>query len=265
VTVAARPLPAGAAPAEAPASGVAGRRLPGTSLATLIYDRLKDDILEFRLFPGQRFTEPELCLRTGTSRTTVRAALHRLMQEGHVEILPREGWAVAAIDFERLEHLYDLRMTLELAAVRRLCDVGTPDTLDALVATWSAPPTGLDPDAMTAHVAELDEGFHRALVSLAGNPESARVHSDVTDRIRIVRRLDFTQAARIEATYAEHASILAAIVRREPDRAASRLRAHIEVSMTEVRKITVHRLQQARRGVLRPDERFAHDHGATSR
>jgi DNA-binding GntR family transcriptional regulator len=248
-------------------SGAAVHRPPGASLAALIYERLKGDILEFRLFPGQRFTEPELCLRTGTSRTTVRAALHRLMQEGHVEVLPREGWAVAEIDFGRLEHLYDLRMTLELAAVRRLCHAAFAGALDGLVATWSGSPPVLGPDALAAHVAELDEGFHRTLLSLAGNPESARVHRDVTDRIRIVRRLDFTQGPRIEATYAEHAAILQAIVQRDADRSTSLLRAHIEISMAEVRKITVHRLQAARRGLRPPPERPVHepDHGAPSR
>ncbi len=44
----------------------------------------------------------------------------------------------------------------------------------------------------------------------AGNAEMARVHWDVTERIRIMRRLDFTRGDRIEATYAEHAKILRA-------------------------------------------------------
>lgn len=228
-------------------------RPPSASLAALTYDRLKEDVLEFRLFPGQRFTEPELCLRTGTSRTTVRAALHRLMQDGHVQMLPREGWAVAEIDFDRLHHLYGLRLTLELAAVRTLSDDAAPGALDGLVRTWAAPPDGLSAEAMTAHVAQLDERFHRELLSIAGNPESARVHRDVTDRIRIVRRLDFTQPARIEATYAEHAAILRALVRRKADQAAALLRAHIEVSMAEVRKITLHRLHEARRATMHPN------------
>ena len=42
----------------------------------------------------------------------------------------------------------------------------------------------------------------------------ARVHREVTEKIRIVRRMDFTQASRVSATYAEHGQILLAIFER---------------------------------------------------
>jgi DNA-binding GntR family transcriptional regulator len=84
------------------------------------------------------------------------------------------------------------------------------------------------------------------LVRAAGNDETARVHWDVTERIRIVRRLDFTRADRIDATYAEHAKILRAVMQRKVDQVQLLLRAHIEQSKAEVRKITLHALHTAR-------------------
>jgi DNA-binding GntR family transcriptional regulator len=100
----------------------------------------------------------------------------------------------------------------------------------------------------TAQVAQWDEAFHCSLVAAAGNAEMARVHSDVTDRIRIriIRRLDFTQQPRIEATYDEHAKILKAIRAIRGDQAAMLLRAHIETSQAEVCKITLHQVHLAR-------------------
>ena len=80
----------------------------------------------------------------------------------------------------------------------------------------------------------------------AGNDETARVHWDVTERIRIIRRLDFTRPARIEATYAEHAKILRAIIQRKADQAQLLLKTHIEQSKAEARKITLHMLHEAR-------------------
>ncbi|HQD15514.1 MAG TPA: FCD domain-containing protein, partial [Ottowia sp.] len=74
----------------------------------------------------------------------------------------------------------------------------------------------------------------------------ARVHRDVTERIRIIRRLDFTQQPRIEATYEEHGKILQAIRAHRGDQAAMLLRAHIETSQAEVRKITLHQVFLAR-------------------
>ena len=98
----------------------------------------------------------------------------------------------------------------------------------------------------TVQVAQWDEAFHCALVAAAGNGEMARVHRDVTDRIRIIRRLDFTKQPRIDATYDEHAKILKAIRANRGDQAAMLLRAHIETSQSEVRKITLHQVHMAR-------------------
>ena len=89
------------------------------------------------------------------------------------------------------------------------------------------------------------------MVEAAGNPEMARVHRDVTDRIRIIRRLDFTKQARIKATYDEHAKILSAIQAQRGDQAAMLLRAHIRTSQAEVRKITLHQVHLARQGGVR--------------
>ena len=95
-------------------------------------------------------------------------------------------------------------------------------------------------------VSQRDEAFHCSLVAAAGNAEMTRVHRDVTDRIRIIRRLDFTKQARIDATYDEHGKILKAIQRKRGDQAAMLLRAHIETSQAEVRKITLGTLHEAR-------------------
>ncbi len=96
-------------------------------------------------------------------------------------------------------------------------------------------------------MAQWDEAFHCDLVAAAGNAEITRVHRDVTERIRIIRRLDFTQQPRIAATYEEHGQILKAVRAKRADPAAMLLRAHIATSQTEVRKITLHQVHLARR------------------
>jgi len=214
--------------------------------AQAVYAALKADVAEFRLLPGDRFTETELAERLGVSRTPVREALYQLQREGFMSVQFRNGWSVNPYDFERFENLYDLRQVLELEAVRRLCErAESLAALDSLEAYWLLTEAERDNDG--ASVARHDEAFHLALVEATGNPEMARVHADVTERIRIVRRLDFTQRERIETTYAEHAEILKAIRRRRTERAISLLAAHIQASRAEVRKITLHKLFEARR------------------
>jgi DNA-binding GntR family transcriptional regulator len=226
-------------------------KVPHVSRADEVYEQLKRDVAEFNLVPGDRFTENELSERLGVSRTPVRQALFRLQQEGYVEVLFRSGWRVLPFDFDQFEQLYDLRMVLETTAAHRLCEDGKRvdrELLDQLNGIWLVPAAERSTD--TVQVAQWDEAFHCALVAAAGNAEMARVHRDVTDRIRIIRRLDFTQQARIDATYDEHAKILKAIQRKRGDQAALLLRAHIETSQAEVRKITLHQVHLARVGAL---------------
>jgi DNA-binding GntR family transcriptional regulator len=123
------------------------------------------------------------------------------------------------------------------------------DALDALRTIWLVPPEDRITDGQ--RVAELDEDFYMALVAAAGNPEIARVHREVTERIRIIRRLDFTQPVRVGITYDEHGKILRAILKRSADEAARLLHAHIEAGKAEVRKITLHGLQTATRSPSR--------------
>ena len=212
-----------------------------------VYAQLKRDVAEFNLVPGDRFTENEISERLGVSRTPVRQALFRLQQEGFVEVLFRSGWRVLPFDFDQFEQLYDLRMVLETTAVHRLCETDRHidrGLLDTLAGIWLVPAAQRSSDM--AQVAQWDEAFHCSLVAAAGNAEMARVHGDVTDRIRIIRRLDFTKQPRIDATYDEHAKILKAVRANRGDQAAMLLRAHIETSQAEVRKITLHQVHLAR-------------------
>lgn len=219
-------------------------RPPAVNLATLVYERVKQDIFDFRLLPGDRFTESEVSERSGASRTPVREALYRLERDGYLEVMFRAGWRVRPFDFRQFEELYDLRIVLESTAVRRLCEADDRVPLDALRRTWSVPADDRESDMR--EVARLDEAFHCELVEHAGNREMSRVHREVSERIRIVRRLDFTKAPRVDATYQEHAKILRAITQRRADQAVMLLRAHVEASKAEVRKITLHMLHEAR-------------------
>ena len=214
-----------------------------SKLAAPVYERLKADIFEFRLMPGTRFSENEVARRARVSRTPVREALFRLEREGYLEVHPKSGWSVRALDFEALDHLYDARVVIECAAVQRLCAGNPRAALAGLEKVWLVAPRNRLSDG--ARVARLDEEFHTTLVAAAGNPELARIHHTITERIRIVRRLDFTHPERVVYTYLEHGQILRAILARRSARAVELLRSHIESSKAEVRKISLHRLHLA--------------------
>ena len=231
------------------------RNDPGRSLATSVYDRIKAEIFDFCLLPGDRFTETEVAARVGVSRTPVREALYRLEREGYIDVSPRNGWSVKPFDFTLFENLYDVRVVLELAAVRRLCEMEPEADLAELPAIWLVEPHERvrDPNA----VCDMDEDFHRKLLGAAGNPEMARIHHELAERIRIIRRLDFTQPERIDATYDEHSQILCHVMNRELLEAQPLLRDHIEASKAVVRQITLHRLHSARTSIAVSERKSA--------
>jgi len=215
-----------------------------TGLAVRVYEGIKAEIFDFHLMPGDRFTEAEVATRMKVSRTPVREALYRLESEGYLEVMFRSGWRVRPFDFRMFENLYDVRVVLETAAVRRLCEMTERPSLDELKSVWLVSAGERVADGRA--VAAADELFHATLVAATGNDEMARIHRELTERIRIIRRLDFTKEQRVETTYHEHAKILRAVLQRRSDQAQLLLRSHIEESKAEVRKITLHMLHAAR-------------------
>lgn len=215
------------------------------SLADQAYRQLKQLIFDFTLMPGDRCSESELAQRLAVSRTPLRQALQRLERDGFLQVSPKVGWRVAPLDFDVFDELYDLRILIECHAAMHLAACEERPALAALAQVWLLPEAERLSDGAT--VGQLDEQFHLQLVQASGNREMARVHREITERIRIIRRLDFTKPARLAATYDEHAGILRAITRRRSDDAQRLLRAHVEQSKLEVRHITLDMLYRARR------------------
>lgn len=218
------------------------------TLAGQAYNRLKEDIFGFRFLPGERFSENEVSERLQMSRTPIREALYRLQREGYVDVLPKYGWQVAPLDFQKFEMLYDVRSALETAAIEHLCVCSDVALMQRLWERWMVPESGRITDVST--LSGDDEQFHEQLVSATGNTEMARIHRDITERIRVIRRLEFTNEARINVTYDEHAAILSAIHDRDMEAAKQLLRAHIAVSKEEVKNITLQMVHRARAAAL---------------
>jgi len=214
------------------------------TLVEAAYARLKQDLAEFRMRPGERYSDSELAARLGVSRTPLRVALYMLVREGYLlKMSGHNGWMVRALDVKHFEELYDVRVGLEVLAIQKICRAEEFPDLSHLRGIWLVPVRERLLDG--ARLAQLDEEFHIAIVAAAGNAEMARIHADLTERIRIIRRLDFLAPARLTTTYEEHGKLLRAILGRKESDAILYLRAHIESSKAEIRHITLHKLALA--------------------
>lgn len=217
-----------------------------SSLAEHAYTEIKQKIFNFEMMPGDLISEGNLAKLVAVSRTPLRQALQQLQHGGFIRAIPKIGWQVAALDFDKLDELYDFRILIELNAVKCLC-ISEQDNLilNELQKIWLVPKSRRNMN--TLEVGMLDEQFHTSLVKASGNEEMLKTHSEITERIKIVRRLDFTKNNRIHDTYDEHAQIIKAIMKRKTSEVQKLLKNHIELSKIEVRKITVGMLQEAKK------------------
>jgi DNA-binding GntR family transcriptional regulator len=221
-----------------------GAAAPRILLVQDVYERLKAEIFEFRMPAGHRYAEQALANALGVSRTPLRMALHMLAREGYLNRLEgHSSWQVKPLDLDYYDELYDFRTDIEAIAIRRLCERADLSALDELSAYWHIEPSARPADFR--NVAEMDEKFHRAIVGLAGNREMLRSYEDLAEHIRIIRRLDFVNPHRIDATFAEHGGIIDLLIARQGEQAERMMRAHIGTSRAEIKHITLHRLLAA--------------------
>jgi DNA-binding GntR family transcriptional regulator len=207
-------------------------------LADRAYLRIKERLADLDLMPGDHLSEKELAEQFEISRTPIREALQRLHHEDLLSLSPKLGWTVPKLDFEKIDRLYDFRILIEKNAVRVCAEkLSMPSSLRELEPIWQVSEQNQINDPK--QVGRLDEIFHQTLVKAAGNAEITRVHAEITEKIRLIRRLDFTKPARISATYKEHQSILKLIASSQGDQAQESLSSHITASKIESRAITL--------------------------
>jgi DNA-binding GntR family transcriptional regulator len=84
---------------------------------------------------------------------------------------------------------------------------------------------------------EADEAFHSLVAETTGNRAMAAMLQRINERIRIIRRIDFTRSERAALTRAEHLEILDLIQARKATAAAARMEQHILSSKESVKAL----------------------------
>lgn len=140
------------------------------------YVVLRHAILELDLTPGQQVSERSLSDELNVSRTPVRTALTRLLEEGLVERYQR-SWRVTPIDVDDVEHAMHFRQTVELGALELTLSRVTAASLKKLTAEVEA---SFRKHQDAIHDCDM---FHKHLVELSGNPYLSRALDDVLTRL----------------------------------------------------------------------------------
>ena len=182
--------------------------------AATAYGQLRTMIVEGRYGPGERLVEQRIASELGQSRTPVREAVAKLVQEGLVSVFPQAGTFVARIPLDDLPEALVIRSALEETSARLAAARGTEADIAAVSAVLAAARAAAargDQDAFHA----ADEAFHAAVADAAGYPGLWHVVERVKLQVDRFRRLTLPEAGRFARVLAEHDAVLRAIARRD--------------------------------------------------
>jgi DNA-binding GntR family transcriptional regulator len=204
----------------------------------LVYDTLRDEILDLTLPPGSAIDEIQLADRLSMSRTPIREALVRLASDGLVTTLPNRSTVVSNIDFLNLHTFFDAltlmyRVTTRLAAEHRLpADL---ERIRELQAEFALAVEAQDALSMIA----TNRDFHAAIADAGRNPYYTGLFCRLLDEGRRILRIYYSSFNdRLPHRYVvEHEDMIAAIEARDVELADRLATAHADQIVTQIQQM----------------------------
>ncbi|MGW7680806.1 FadR/GntR family transcriptional regulator [Kribbella sp. NPDC054772] len=229
-----------------PNKAAAQPRTPGVSQTDVVVQAIRQMIVDGRLRPGDRLPiERDLAAALGVSRNPLREGVRALSMMGVLETRQGDGTYVTTLDPSLLlapmgfvVDLQDVNGTHHVHAVRRMLETEaaalaardiTVDKLAAAEDLLGRNESELAlPDPDHEAVIENDIAFHRIIADASGNPVlAALIHALGGRTMRDRLRRSIAQPGADDTAHREHLSILAALTTHDPDRARTRMSAHL--------------------------------------
>jgi len=200
------------------------------------YRELYAAIVDQRLSAGARLTETALAQILSSSRRHVDKALWRLAEQRLVRVRRNAGAWVAAPSFLEAREIYELRLIVEAAVVRKLCAVIRPDGLKALKKNLEAENSARQQgDQRTA--VRLSGEFHIILAQLAHSQELERQVELLVARTSLVTQL-YANPNALGCWHHQHNELIELLASRDADRAVSLMEKHLRELESSLRVVS---------------------------
>ena len=204
------------------------------TLEDQVFATLEEEILTGVHKRGDSLTELSITKRLGVSRTPVRGALHRLSEEGLVEITPNKGAIVIGVTVEDLIDTYRIRMRLEGLASAMAAQKISDEDKAALIESVELAEFYSSKNS-TDKLKELDTAFHSIIYRSSGNRMLCRILSDLHRNIKTYRRLSLNVPGRVESSAKEHREILEAILAKDSALADQLTSKHVAQALENIK------------------------------
>ncbi|MBB3051178.1 DNA-binding GntR family transcriptional regulator [Prauserella isguenensis] len=196
-----------------------------TRVADAVCERLREMIFTGELPAGARLSVPALAEQLEVSRSPVRDAVLRLVQERLAREEPRRGAVVAHVGAAELAAIYEVREVLEGLAARLAVENAGRRLVRALQGALDDHEAAMRTADLAAST-EADMRFHRLIREACGNAEVVRLLDDVQTRVRLAMRTTTVTSGPRQALD-DHRAILTAIEAGDATAAEQAARAHI--------------------------------------
>lgn len=196
------------------------------SLADQVYEQIRGHIVEGDLPPGTRLIEHRLTQSLGISRTPLREALRRLEQDGLIERLDGGGLRVTELTLAGLRELMGIRAVLEGYCARLAADRITDAELAELLTAHEEAAEAIAAQDIQRLV-DANTRFHDGIDRASRSPRCIGMINDIRGWVLRFRADALSDESTRRRSFEEHAEILDALRRREPERVERLVRDHI--------------------------------------
>jgi DNA-binding GntR family transcriptional regulator len=206
-------------------------RRPSQSMSERVYQAVRELIVAGELPPGAWLVETELAEQFEVSRTPVREALRRLIDEQMVAHDPYRGAVVRAVDLREATEIGEIHEVHDGLAARLATTRATDADLerfDDLLAQMRNSMVGGDWDGTV----EANVAFHELIYELAGNSRLHAMAQGLQDSLRRFSAGAFADPERAVQVLAEHERCVETMKSRDPDAAERAARDHGRACMS---------------------------------
>ena len=199
----------------------------GKPLADRAYEQLKERIISARYLPGQFLQEGKICADLKIGRTPVHQALHRLHQEGLVEIIPRKGILINADSLSEILTALEARLLVEPYCAQQCAEKASLADI-RIIEGLHEEYRRLKGEADKHKLMELDRRLHTQIGMIAGNWMLSDFLRPIHERMSRIWFLPHWQSHDFGTTGDEHDALLRAIKHRDGKAASAAMKTHLE-------------------------------------
>jgi DNA-binding GntR family transcriptional regulator len=190
------------------------------------YEGLRSLLLSGSLAPGTRLTEADLTTMFNVSRSTMRAVLVRLAQEGYVTSEVNRGVRTRDFSVDEARDILEAREVLEAALAGKAAERATEDEVRALQGTLDEMADCLARGDQAAY-SQGNRRFHQQVKEAAHQHTLARAFDTLLYPLVMRQYRDLSAHHPRAGSLEEHQAILLAVITRNPEAATAAMRHHV--------------------------------------